>query len=146
MFIWFESTTSQVEIVGATDLSTFATSSSKLREWPSVPILPSRLMNIVSIEVYHYRYVSFVPGVVLLFAPTARPRPNRAIRRLYHLSFRDQLGELSEKICRQTYESAAAIQKPVTTEKKHEIKMVPRRPVHLFRNGEVQQPNKAENA
>lgn len=89
MFIWLESTISQVEIVKATDLSTFATSSSELREWPSVPILPSRLIQLVSFEVFHYKSLSFVPGVVLLFAPTARPRPNRAIKRLYHLSFRD---------------------------------------------------------
>lgn len=45
-----------------------------------------------------------------------------------------------------THESAAAIQKPVTTETKQEIKIVPRRPKNLFRGALVQHPIRAEQA
>lgn len=45
-----------------------------------------------------------------------------------------------------THESAAAIQKPVTTEMKQEMKMVPRRPKYLFKGALVQHPIRAEQA
>lgn len=64
-------------------------------------------------------------GVVLDFAPTAKPRANRAIKRL-------------------THEFAAAIQIPVTNEIKQEMKMVPRLPKSLFSGAFVQQPMRAE--
>jgi hypothetical protein len=60
-------------------------------------------------------------GVVEDLAPTANPRANRAMSKLYQ-------------------ESAAAIQNPVTNEMKHEMKMVPRRPKRLFRGAFIQQP------
>lgn len=47
-------------------------------------------------------------------------------------------------MCVSTYVSAAAIQKPVTTDMKHEMKIVPRRPVYLFKMGELQHPTRAE--
>lgn len=43
-----------------------------------------------------------------------------------------------------TYESATAIQKPVTTDMKHEMKIVNLRPPILFRIGFVQHPMSAE--
>ena len=64
-------------------------------------------------------------GVVDDFAPTANPRANLAISRLYQ-------------------ESAAAIQKPVTKEMKQEMNIVPRRPNILFNGALVQHPMRAE--
>lgn len=54
------------------------------------------------------------------------------------------IGWLGVCICVSTYLSAAAIQKPVTTDMKHEMKIVPRRPVYLFKMGELQHPTRAE--
>lgn len=65
-------------------------------------------------------------GVVDDFAPTAKPRKKRAMRRLYQLF-------------------AAAIQIPVMNEMIHEMKMVPRRPKYLLSGALDQHPRSAEH-
>jgi hypothetical protein len=64
-------------------------------------------------------------GVVDDFAPTAKPRKNRAMSRL---------GQLF----------AAAIHIPVMKDMTHEIKIVPRRPKYLFSGALDQHPMRAE--
>lgn len=64
-------------------------------------------------------------GVVLDFAPTAKPRAKRASSKFHQVL-------------------AAAIQNPVANEMKHEMKMVPRRPKYLFKGAFVQHPMSAE--
>lgn len=94
---------------------------------PRILISPVSLVRVENSQSSHVlgALSALYTGVVLDLAPTANPRTKRAMSRLYHVS-------------------AAAIQKPVTTLMKQEMKIVPRRPNSLLSGAFVQHPIRAE--
>lgn len=101
--------------------------------------LPGRLLYRISKMSFTHHIIVRVPrivlgahsaaytGVVLDFAPTAKPSANRARSRFHH-------------------ELATAIQIPVTKEKKQDTEMDPRRPKYPLSGALVQQPMTAEQS